>query len=123
MVSWLDFSFLGLFGADLGGLLLVGAILRGEVTVVAVGLQPEDGWLDGGWVGGGPCLGVLLVVGEIGAELPEPRFFREVEVAQGEEGLDAERVGGVALGDAVSGPERFEGRGRQVDHWQRRGGR
>ena len=81
--------------------MLIIYIFRSEVAAVAMGLEPEDGRFDGGWVGVGPRLGVLAVVGEVGAEFLKARFFGQVEIAEGDERLDAEEVGGIALGDAV----------------------
>ncbi len=97
--SWLLGSFL--FGALVGGLLLVGFVLFGEVAAVAVRFEPEDGRLGNGWMRFCPSFGVGAVLGEVGAEFLETGFFREVEIAQGNQGGEACGVGGVAFCETV----------------------
>jgi hypothetical protein len=108
--SWLR-SFL--FGALFGGLLLVGLVLFGEVAAVAVGLEPEDGWLDGFRVCVGPGFFFSSTLGEVIAKLFQAGLFGEVEFVKGDEWGESGRVPGVAFGEAVG----VRGDLRNRDRW------
>lgn len=66
-----------------------------------MGLELENGGFNGGWVGIGPRLGILLVFGEVGVEFLKARFRCEIKIAEGDERLNADRIGRIALNDAV----------------------
>ena len=62
----------------MSSLLLIIYIFRSKVAAVAMGLEPEDGGFDGGWVGLGPRFGILTVFDEVGVEFLEARFLGEI---------------------------------------------